>query len=94
MATDDMRSGFCSLCGGDEVHEAEMAGQLGLRKPGGLLMKVNVFTVLVCTGCGHLQWHVPMDEERRDWLRRKTPGCGPGRRSADRSGPPQGERGS
>ncbi|MEU2085285.1 hypothetical protein ABZ569_25910 [Streptomyces albus] len=72
MATVDMRSGFCSLCGGDEVHEAEMAGQFGLRKPGGMLMKVNVFTVLVCTGCGHLQWHVPMDEERRDWLRRKT----------------------
>ncbi len=69
----DMRNGHCAVCEGDEVHQAEVSGQMGLRGPGALLAKHTVFSVLVCAGCGFMQWYVPVDGDRRDWLRRKAP---------------------
>ncbi|WNE96703.1 hypothetical protein PS467_15870 [Streptomyces luomodiensis] len=71
MAMENMQGGRCSACRGDEVYEIELAGQFGMRKPGGLVSKHTVFNAFVCAGCGHMQWHAAMDEVKRDWLRRR-----------------------
>lgn len=72
MAIDDMQSGQCAICGGDEIYAAEAAGNFGLRKQGGFAYRQTVFTALVCAACGYMQWHAPMDQYERDWLRRKA----------------------
>ncbi|MGW8377193.1 hypothetical protein [Streptomyces sp. ODS28] len=71
MSNGDMRYGRCASCGSDEVYQAEFAAQASLRPPGRFFGgKQKVLVSLICAGCGHMQWQLPMDEDTRTWLRK------------------------
>ncbi|WP_314172625.1 hypothetical protein [Streptomyces winkii] len=70
MGSGDMRYGRCGACGSDEVYQGEVAGQIGIRRSGKGLGKQTAFHAYFCAWCGHMQWHLALDEKRRSWIRK------------------------
>lgn len=74
---EDLKHGRCASCGSEEIYQSEIyitgSARFSIRKPGGFMPKPAEFAAFICAGCGFVQWHLKLDDQGRDWLRRKLP---------------------